>query len=167
MQDPLANVFEIVLTNSTWMDPAIDMSDPDDVDSPSAQEALTKYRETRDMTVLRFKTDVKPTLFVCKRLPAGIVQSFLLTLAPNARALWAVLHGCHEIRMPDGSKLVPKKLERSGHGSQIVKDPHADEWLNTIRNRFGLAAIDEIGDVIYELSRLPEGAKGPFGYRVG
>lgn len=163
MLNPLSPI-EVLATNSAFCDTAIDSSDsPDGGEFASGEARLAEYRRTRDRSALVLKPDSKPTLFVCKPLAASLVARLLDERSlPQAR-LGAFVLGCHEVVLPDGSKLAPKRLSPQVGGAAAPTDENA--WVDEIARRFGLDTVYEIGSVIYERARLPESARGPFSYR--
>lgn len=164
MLNPLAPL-EVFATNATFCDPAIDTSEPDDPDLPSAAARMEAYRKTRDPSALVMKPDQRPTAFVCKPLAASLVAKVLDGRTLLSAYLAAFVYGCHEIRMPDGEPIKPAKLVQIASGPSVPTNE--DLWIDTVARRFGLETIYEIGSVIYERARLPEGARGPFFYRAG
>lgn len=157
---------ELLATNEMFCDPAIDMSDPDSPESgPSAEDRLSEYRRTREMAALVMRSDATPTVFVCKRLQPVLAARALDTVSTAHARINAFVFGCHEIRLPSGEIMKPRKLNASAYGASAPVDEA--EWINAVATRFGLATVHEIGQVIYERARLPEAAKGPFSYRAG
>lgn len=154
----------MLATNDMFCDPAIDASEAADADVPGPDERLAEYRKTRDPKALVLKSEQKPTWFVCKPLsPTSAVGLDGFTLL-GARRMAFVL-GCHEVRLPNGDVMKPKKLKAGPGGTALPADENA--WVDEIGRRFGLETIYEIGSVIYERARLPESARGPFSYRAG
>lgn len=164
MLNPLAPL-EVYATNTVFCDPAIDTSDPDDEDLPSAAARMETYRKTRDASGLVMKSDQRPTVFVCKPLSASLVAKILDGRTLLAAHLAAFIYGCHEIRLPDGTPIKPVKVKQIEGGPGVPTDENL--WIDTVSRKFGLETIYEIGSVIYERARLPEGARGPFFYRAG
>lgn len=164
MLNPLAPL-DVYATNTVFCDPAIDTSDPDDADLPSAAQRMEAYRKTRDASGLVMRPDQRPTVFVCKPLSASLVAKVLDGRTLLAAHLAAFVYGCHEIRLPDGTPVKPAKLVTVSGGTSVPANE--DAWIDTVARRFGLESIYEIGSVIYERARLPEGARGPFFYRAG
>jgi hypothetical protein len=157
VQDPIGPI-EIVATNAHFFDPAIDMSDPEG-EGPSAEERLAEYRKTRDLSALVKLPSLEFTRFACKPVPAAFERAALRGMAESVRYGFAVLVACHLVKMPDGSELRPGKLKPYSYGTQA---PDEKEWLGLLTRKFGAATIDELGAVICERARLPEGARGPF-----
>jgi hypothetical protein len=156
--NPLAPL-EVVATNNMFFDPAIDMDDPDG-DGLSAEERLTEYRKTRDLSVLVKRPGQEFTAFVCKPMVAAFERNALRPLHESMRLGGAVLACCHLVKLPDGSELRPTtKLKPLSFGMQA---PDEKEWIGELTRRFGSDTIEEIGAVIIERARLPEGARGPF-----
>ena len=157
MNDPFTPL-EIVATNGQFCDPAID------ADVPDADERMARYRETRELDALAWREGVERTVFVCQRVPAAYAACVLANMSGTTRLVSAVLAGCHLVRLPGGQTLAPKRAPRGGnHGVQIAES----EWLDALRDRFGLETLYEIGRVIDDAARLPKGAKGPFYYPPG
>ena len=162
MQNPLAPI-DVLATNSTFCDPAIDMSESDDASMPSADDRLAENRRTRDLARLVLKTGEAPTRFVCKPLSPSVVARLLDDRSTVQARLAAFVFGCHEIKLPDGSSLRPGKMLPQSGG--ITAPADENKWIDEVARRFGLDTIYEIGSVIYERARLPESARGPFSYR--
>jgi hypothetical protein len=157
VQDPIGPI-EIIATNAHFFDEAIDMDDPEG-EGPSAEERLAEYRKTRDLGCLVQKPGKEFTRFVCKPIPAAFERAVLRGVGESVRYGFAVLAGCHLVKLPDGSEMRPGKLKPYSYGTQA---PDEKEWIGALTRKFGSATIDEVGAVICERARLPEGARGPF-----
>lgn len=164
MQNPLAPI-EVLATNAMFCDPAIDQTDADESELPPAAERIEQYRKTRLLSALVFVPDVKPTLFVCKLLSASTAAKLLDGMATQRAWLSAFVLGCHEIRLPDGTTMRPAKMTAGANGTSAPADEN--RWIDEVSRKFGLETVYEVGSVIYERARLPEGAQGPFFYRAG
>jgi hypothetical protein len=149
----------VVATNNMFFDPAIDMDDPEG-EGPSAEERLAEYRKTRDLSLIVKRPGEEFTRFVCKPMVAAFERNALRALHDGMRLGGAVLACCHLVKLPDGSELRPtSKLKPLSFGMQA---PDEKEWIDTLTRRFGSDTIEEIGAVIIQRARLPEGARGPF-----
>ena len=164
MLNPLAPLL-VLATNTVYCDPAIDTSEHEASDVPTAAERMEAYRRERDVAKLILRDDPKPTYFVCKPIGASACAKHLDHL-PQLRAfLNAFVFGCHEIRLASGEVVKPAKL--SGDRDGVTAPEKENAWIDEVARRFGLETIYEIGSVIYSRARLPEEARGPFYYPGG
>ncbi len=162
MQDPLSP-FDVVCTNAMFFDPAIEMADAESGDGDRVEGAapqspmLDEYRKTRDVSKLAKKPGAEFTRFVCKPLPASFVAAVLDNMNLTVRHMIAFRQSCHRVCLPEGGDIKPpNKLRPEACGTKAADDV----WIDVVARRFGLETIYEVGRVIYERARLPEGAHG-------
>lgn len=153
MRDPLADLHAYA-TNDDNCDPALDA---DDV------ARLKLYRETRELADAPVKPGATPVRFVLRPIPPIVRAMSLAKMDPDARHACAFLASCHEILLPDGRELRPRKVERGAHGALIADDA----WINDVAAEFGLETVLEMGRLAYQRASLRRDARGPFWYPRG
>jgi hypothetical protein len=150
-----------------------DAEPADDVEPPTVAEGgeplygnamLARYRKTRDVRELRFKTGMEPTKFILKHLPAAALPT-IKRFAGNEEELaqMCFTYACHEIHS-SGEKAMkpnPKRMAKAAMGI-LAADPV--EWIGRVKDRFGTAVVTEVGLVIERRTRLAKGAWGPFSW---
>ncbi len=170
--DPTSKTFRCIRMNTTSPDPALDaaaMALPVEGETISR---LGRYMTTRDESLLVFRADgPKPTWFNLRRLSAAWMTDILdgLFSASSQRVL-AFRAACHSIEAaeplvvaPHGTKEARFVAGESNHGVPLAPDA----WVQEVAELYGLETIHEIGRVAIDFSRLPRGARGPFGYWGG
>ena len=178
VQDPLGTIHAIA-TNDDFCDPAIDFDDPSSVDAQAfnpedteetvtvsyAEKILKTYRASRELKDLPIKKEAKPTIFKLKQLKTKFTVAVDGMSFENQLCL-SFVAACFEIVPPDGAPLKPKKPLKpvviGGHNL-----PDEDDWIETVRKKYGIATILEMGAVAYQKARLPEDAKSGFLSVVG
>jgi hypothetical protein len=152
MTEPL-NVLapmRVVAIDPRCADPALDMT----------EKELEAYRRTRDFSLLKFKTGMRPRVFTVQRLDAmRVVNLATLTDGPP-RETAAFLAACHAIEMPDGKPLAPADNEYVDLGDGERTTDVA--WMKRAARAVSLYAVWEIGYVALRWAALPEDAQGPF-----
>lgn len=167
MQDPFGPR-ELVATHPSYRDPAIDMSDPDEMPEGAltAAQRIERYRETLDLSHLRFKSGQKPTLFVCKPIAAAFLMKVLRGQSHADASRNAFVVSCHEVRVAGGPpKTVPKFDHQLVYGQRIPENE--DAWLDTLVRVTGADNIEDMGALLYRYWRLPEALRAPLGSPPG
>lgn len=170
--DPTGKTLRCIRQNSTSPDPALDgpaMALPAEGDTMAR---LGRYMLTRDETLLVFRADgPKPVWFNLRRLSAAWMTDILDGLfSASAQRVLAFRAACHSIDGPEpltvaahGTKGALYVAGEANHGVSLAPP----EWVEEVAERFGLETVHEIGRVAIDFSRLPRGARGPFGYWGG
>lgn len=126
---------------------------------------LLEYRLTRKWDLLKFKDDLKPTIFHVQKLPRKMLRGPLQQLEGrlSQQRHMAFSLACHMIERPNGDKLFPEKsmLEEAAFGCQLA----SDEWSDLIADEFSEDTIDEMGLIALDFARLAKDAVGPFSLR--
>ena len=149
------NIFEprrIVLAGVYCIDDAIDLS--------SAETNVYMYRLTRNEKYLRFKPGVEPVRFIVQHLKHSFATEALDTIAIESQR-WkrAFLAACHLIEIPGEEPMRPEgELVAWTNGGKVAQQ----QWEDAVAERFGGQAIDEIGKIAWESTKLRPGADGPF-----
>lgn len=169
--NPLAPVLKVVRCSPSNHEPALD---PVMLDAPPVAEGeakkdapITSYFFTRDPELLRFLPDMKPTWFHLRRLPASWMCAVLDNTFPRpAQRLLALRAALHTIETPTEVLSVQAPGEKGPFVATpadygVTLAPH--EWVQEIADRWGLDAVQEMGELVIVHSRLPRGARGPFG----
>lgn len=154
MRDPLAPLDAVRLN-----DPAIDR-DHENCD-------VNEYAKTRDVKHLVFREGMKPALFTLVAPPSAFVISVLNRQYDGNADLkfwFAFLAGCHKITLPSGEVLVPKRFEKVAYEARQA-DPKS--WTQTVKNHFGIGAINEMGRAIVELANMSPEDEAGFSSPVG
>ena len=140
----------VVRANNEFPDPAIDWEK-----TPREQ-----YRKTRDEDLLVIKEGMTPVWFHIRRLDGALMIEALDTLEGAPRiamafraALFAVQTGPEE-----KDRLVPQGTSPTAYGASVADS----SWITTVRNKFGMPTVEEMGLIAYKHGRLPEGVKGPY-----
>jgi hypothetical protein len=170
--DPTSKTLRCVRLNPTSTDPALDvaaMSAPAEGDTVSR---AGRYVMTRDESLLVFRADAPPpTWFNLRRLSAAWMTDILdgLFSASSQRVL-AFRAACHSIEAAEplsvashGTKSARFVAGDANHGVSLAPE----EWVQEIAEIYGLETVHEIGRVAIDFSRLPRGARGPFGFWGG
>ena len=152
--NPLGPI-EVVCVAERNIDPAIDVEASD----------IDKYLLTRDPSCLVIKAGMTPTKFVLKQLKAMYLSDVIEAhSAPSRRIMLAFLTACHEVKLANGTSLVPAKLNPDPVYGVIKAD---EEFYQRVNDECGMDAIREMGYFI--MRRAGVGAKGlgPFDWPPG
>jgi hypothetical protein len=146
--DPLGPI-EAVCVSEGNVDPAIDV----------AASNLDEYLRTRDPKHLRFKPGMQPTKYVLRPISAMYVMDKLENMPRGSKLAMAFSVACHEVRVPAGEPLRPKRLNADpSYGVEIA----SDEWIETVRNKCRLSAVIEMGALALRRASLRPDELGPF-----
>lgn len=162
MQDPFGPR-ELVATHPSYRDPALDMSDPDEMPEGAltAAQRIERYRETLDLKHLRFKDGQRPTVFVCKPISAAFVMKVLRGQVHQAASRNALVVSCGEVRLPGGGvKSVPKYDHALVYGQRVPENE--DAWLTVLFGLLGADGVEDMGGLLYRYWQLPEALRAPF-----
>jgi hypothetical protein len=142
------------------------------------ERPITQYAKTRDEQFLRLREGVTPTWFYLRRLPAAWMAQQLDPLFHRAQQrVMAVRAALHQIETATDGKAetlqtTPMSEVKPGtlypctltdHGVQLAPM----EWVQEIADRWGAETVQEMGELIITMSRLPRGRRGPFGWWGG
>lgn len=167
--NPLATL-RVVATNDAWRDPAIDMSDPDPASvpdgapaPPTGEERLARYRETRDLTDLAWRPEMKPTIFVVERLPPVFISGSIDQMSQHPRHTYAFLAACRRVELPDGRAMVAKMSRDKVYKVTLA----TDDWINEVADAFCLETVYEVGRVAHQWAKMRAAERSPFWYPGG
>lgn len=171
MTSPLSHTVRVLRCSPTAIDPAIDLAAMHPDGTPAGTtSAFGRYVVSRGEGELVLREGVEPTWFTVRRLPAAFLASVLDPIAPlAARRITALRAAVHAIAGPEPIAVQPPGgvgpyiATTADHG--VTMAPH--EWVQEIADRYGTDVVQELGEVALSLSRLPRGAKGPFGWWGG
>lgn len=142
------------IQNRNGCDPAIDL------DAKGIDAALTAYARSRsdeDRASVPLRPGMKPAEFTIRRINQSAMRFVKRGETPLELAQNAVLAGCHHFVDDAGIEHDAKVTAGESFG-------HADpSWLDVIADRFGSAAVLEIGDTIIQWSEASPKALAPFG----
>lgn len=170
--DPTSKTFRCVRINSTSPDPALDvaaMGAPAEGDTVSR---AARYIMARDEALLVFRSEApSPVWFNLRRLSAAWMTDILDGLfSASAQRVLAFRAACHSVDGPEpltvaahGAKGARFAAGEPNHGVSLAPE----EWVQEVADLYGLETVHEIGRVAIDFSRLPRGARGPFGYWGG
>lgn len=149
------NIFsprKVVLAKGYCLDDAIDLT--------SDGTNLFSYRLSRDEKHLRFKPGKQPVRFVVQQLKAKFVREALDGVV-NEREKFALAFraACHLVEIPGGEPLRPEEQFTEWKGGVKLA---SEAWTDLIDETFGGEAVEEIGKIAWEMSKLKPGADGPF-----
>lgn len=149
------NIFsprKIVLARGYCLDDAIDLT--------HEETNLYLYRMTRNEKHLRFKPGMQPARFVVQQLKAKFVREALDAVV-NEREKFALAFraACHAVEVPGGEPLRPDGQFAEWKGGVKLA---SETWVDLIDETFGGEAVEEIGKIAWEMSKLKPGADGPF-----
>lgn len=131
------------------MDPAVDWSATD----------AKEYRESRKLEIVKeLPGGLKPAKFYIRPLPATFVLGYLESASIGEKVMLALRAGLFRVEMPNGNDLKPEKTVKLDDCS--VATP---EWINTIRDKFGMATVYEMATLAIKLAQLSEEERGFFG----
>lgn len=169
--DSTSKTFRCVRVNPSSPDPALD---PKAMAEEAATDGGTRslwgqYILTRDESLLRFRDAMEPAWFHLRRLPAAWMCDVLDgVFTASSQRLLAFRAGCHAVMVP-GEPLSCSPSAVGSSGRFVLSPPDRgvslapEAWVDEIADRFGLETVQEIGRVVIDHSRLPKGARGPFG----
>ncbi|MBL0219661.1 MAG: hypothetical protein IPQ07_38075 [Myxococcales bacterium] len=168
--NPLDTTLRLVRCNPTDPEPTLTAEV-----SPENLARLREYLSTRDPEKIPLAEGTVPTWFVVKRLPAAYLSSVLEGIYPRAaQREHAVRAALHRVELPGGEALsvVPRKSAPKGAPFTSTEAAHGvslagDDWIQELADRFGAETIQEMGEAIIDLSRLPRGRRGPFSHWGG
>ncbi len=174
----LAPTFRVLRCNATNPDDAHDPTHADNTLDDVGARAFSRYIQTRDEGDLRLREGIAPTWFHLRRLPAAWMALQLDPLFHRSQQrVMAVRAGLHMIETSEGGKSVTLTTTGSSDvkpGSPfpcVVTDQGVQlapvEWVQEIADRWGAETVQEMGEVILTLSRLPKGRRGPFAWWGG
>jgi hypothetical protein len=110
---------------------------------------------------------VEPEWITVRRLPAAFLAGVVDAAATVAqRRVVAFRAAVHHVA---GRETRWRCSRPAGQGLYVARAADygvtlaPDEWVQAFADRFGTDAVQEMGEVALSLSRLPRGAKGPFG----
>lgn len=170
----LAPTFRVLRCNAVEPETAHDYTHADNLVEPASDRPIVKYVRTRDEAHLRLREGVKPTWFHLRRLPAAwMAQQLDPLLYRSQQRVMAVRAGLHQVDAPDGelSTTAPSDVKAgtkfpcvsTDHGVQLAPL----EWVQEIADRWGAETVQEMGELIIVMSRLPKGRRGPFAWWGG
>jgi len=138
----------VVRANNEYPDPAVDWE----------RTPREEYRRTRDEALLVLIEGKQPAWFSIRRLDPAMMLEALDTLDGGARISMAFRAGVFAVEPPGEKELKPTSTVPSAYGQAVA----TAEWVKQVRNKYGLATVEEMGVLAYRLGRLPEDALGPF-----
>lgn len=153
MSEKITGPRKVILAGRYTLDPAIDVANP--------ECSVLTYRLTRQEEHLRFRPGKEPTRFVVQHLKRKFKTSVIDTIAGETeRYSLTFAASCHLIEIPgeEPMRCDPSELVEWVHGGKIAPE----SWLDKVFDRFGEAAIEEVGKIAWEMVQLPPGADGPF-----
>lgn len=167
--DPTSKTLRCVRVNPTSPEPALD---PASMAEEVTTDGVTRarwpaYVLTRDESLLRFRDAMEPAWFHLRRLPAAWMCDTLDgVFTASSQRLLAFRASCHAVMVPGE----PLSCSAPGSSGRFVLSPPdrgvslaPEAWVDEIVDRFGLETVQEMGRVAIDHSRLPKGARGPFG----
>lgn len=170
--DPTSKTLRCVRINSTSPDPALDVSAMSAAAEGATVSRAARYIMTRDEAMLAFRADAPPPVwFNMRRLSAAWMTDVLDGLfSASAQRVLAFRAACHSIEAPEpltvaahGTKGARFVAGESNHGVSLAPE----EWVQEVAEIYGLETVHEVGRVAIDFSRLPRGARGPFGFWGG
>ena len=171
MPSPLSATLKVLRCSPSNPDNAIS---EEMIAAPSEGErmsALARYIVTRDEGLLVFNEGIAPTWFHLRRLPLMWIAAALDQVYPrSAQRLLAFRAGCHLIEGAGDPLSVAAPGERGAFVAKkadygVTLAPEA--WVQEIGDVYGAEVVQEMGELIITHSRLPRGARGPFGSWAG
>jgi hypothetical protein len=166
---PLSTTIRVVRLSPLCPDEAID-ADAMTADVVDGRNALLRYLQSRDESLLRVREGMAPTWFVVRRLPASYLAAVLDAVQPvAARRVMALRAAVHAVEGPEAVAVLPP----GGRGVYVASQADygvtlaPEEWVQEIADRYGADAVQELGEIALTLSRLPKAARGPFGWWGG
>ena len=168
---PLAHHVRVLICSPSALDPAIDFEamNPPGAE-PGTLSAFAQYVRTRDESLLVLREGVQPAWVTVRRLPAAFLASVVDRVDGIAsKRVTALRAAVVSIDGPDPIQVTPhggKGLYEAAPMDQgVAMAP--DSWVQEIADRYGTEVVQELGEVALCVSRLPRGAKGPFGWWGG
>lgn len=170
--DPTSKTLRCVRINPTSTDPSLDAAAMAAKAEGETVSRLARYLSTRDEALLVFAKDAPaPVWFNLRRLSAAWMTDILDGLfSPAAQRVLAFRAACHSIDSSPplvvaahGTKGAQYVAGEANHGVSLAPE----EWVEEVAQLYGLETVHEIGRVAIDFSRLPRGARGPFGYWGG
>jgi len=169
--DPTGKTFRCIRTNPTNPDEALDpkaMAEEVVGEDGKSRSRWAAYILTRDESLLRFRDGAgEPAWFTLRRLPAMWMCDVLDSLfGPSQQRLLAFRAAVVGVAAP-GEPLVV--APPGGTGAFVASAPDRgvtlapEAFVEAVVERFGLEAVQEIGRVAIDFSRLPKGSRGFFG----
>lgn len=172
MKSPLDTTFRFIRCSPAVPEEAVDldaMREADDEEGKPLRK-LVEYFKTRDESLLAFREGATPTWFVARRLPAAFLAGVVDALHnPADRRIMAVRAGIHTLEGATSMRVVPPGQKgvyvaaKADCGVTLAPD----EWVQELADLFGADTLAELGEVVLTFSRLPRGARGPFGWWGG
>ena len=166
MSSSLSSGVKALRCSPSCPDPAIDLAAMNARDP----KALTRYVTTRDPSELSLVETTPPCWFHVQRLPLAWMTSLDAIFPPSEQRVLAFRAACHTIEhsepltvSPHGTKGSRFEALREDRGVSLAPV----EWAQEVADLFGAEVVQEMGALAISLSRLPRGARGPFGYWGG
>lgn len=129
---------------------------------------IREYMETRDVSLLRFHLDQKPTKFYLKNIPRGIFVNGILNASISNQPFLAFQYGIDRIENLKVTFLNPE-VEIINNGLNIwepsevftTKDGEKVKYISQddVEKAFNIQTILEIGSVILKKTQLIPGIK--------
>jgi hypothetical protein len=170
MVSPLSTTFRVVRCSPSNIEPALSQDEMIVVPEGATESRITQYIRTREEELLRFLPDTVPTWFHFRRLPlAWMAQRLDAVLTRSSQRILALRAACHRIEGPDPIEVQPPREKgvyvatKDDLGVTLAPP----EWIDELGARFGAEVVQEMGEVAINHSRLPRGARGPFGWWGG
>lgn len=166
MTSPLSTTIRVLRCSPACPDPSIDFTAMTQGEGGERIADLARYISERDEALLRFVEGVEPEWVTVRRLPAaflvGVVDGCATVAQRRVLAFRAAVHHVAgrepiEVLAPGAQGLYVARAADYG----VTLAP--EEWVQAFADRFGTDAVQEMGEVALSLSRLPRGARGPFG----
>lgn len=148
----LSAPIKIVRISKSSRDPALD---------PSMD--LVAYGKSRDESLVKTLPDRTPVWFQVKHMSAVFYLDVMTSMRDGARVAVAFKACCHEIRLPNGEVLTPTGFENDVLDTKMANN----EWVDLVRGKFGLAAIQEIANVALERAVLSDEDRAGFTLPAG
>jgi len=135
-------------------DPAVDF------DAEGIGAILAAYQRTRsdeDRARVPLRAGMTPAQFEIQRVNQAAMRWIRIGQTPLDQCQRALLVGCHAYADEKGAE---RRARATKQESFVLAD---DEWLDTIADAFGGAAVLEIGAAVIQWSEARKAALAPFG----
>ncbi len=153
MSDP-TKPMRLVCAGVGHIDPALDLD-------AMGTSALDEYRKTSDPALLKFKPNAKPTWFICDPVGAACVTMSLDTKATKPeRSMSAFLASVRKVEIVDAAMpLQPAEKDMF----EMFRHRCAEwEFWDRAAARLGIDRLYEIGEAVYQLSKLSDAERPSF-----
>lgn len=150
----------VILARGYSLDDAIDLA--------HEETNLLLYRMTRLEKYLRFKPGMQPSRFVVQQLKRRFVREVIDTIVNEKEKYAAAFRAaCHLVDLSPKLAKSPTEKEMRADPSTFVEwkggvKIASEEWVDEIDLIFGGEAVEEVGKIAWEMSKLRPGADGPF-----